>query len=889
MANLEKLVEKMANMEAEVGKMDDRLQEMAKFEGKMANLEMEIGKMEKELQMARLGGQMGNMEAEMATLKAKADNLGGKMANLEMEMATEEEIGKMAKWEAKTEKWEVKSVTNLETEVAKSEAKMAYSETEVAQSEAKMANLETEVAKSEAKMAYSETEVAKSEAKMANLETEVAKSEAKMANLETEVAKSEAKMAYSETEVAQSEAKMANLETEVAKSEAKMAYSETEVAKSEAKMAYSETEVAKSEAKMANLETEVAKSETKMAYSETEVAKLEAKMANSETEILKNPSSAIEQLIKGRLINPIEDNSQRYTLYAADFARTNKSGCFPQLIADSAVCSQALCYHLSYRSIDGVCNNLARPTLGASFRAYMRYLPADYSDGFSEPAGSGRRPTAREASRFVLAKSTPFIHDQINSMFMQLGQFMAQDMTKAAHQPVDPCSSCAPLVGKCMPVPISEQDNNPIFRQTGCLKVSRSASVCGTGDQQQGKPREQLNENTAFVDGSTIYGSNAKDLLKVRDGRTGFLKMSSFNGMMLLPFDASSCGAATNRGTCAAATFVTGDTRVNTFIGLSSLYTIFVREHNRIARELQSLNRAWSGDRLFQETRKIVGAEIQAVLYNEFIPLMLGPSAERLIGPYNGYDQNVDPTVANEFTAAAFRFGHGTIVEQYSRLMENSQSIAAGPFPLNEGTFKSQKLLSEGGIDPVLRGLWNTPIKRPQQMTAAVTDYLFSTTDLGTLNIARGRDHGLPSYNKMRRACGLNAFSTFDQLADLIRDPAIRGALSSLYESPDDIDLYVGGLVEEPLIGALVGPTFACIIGDQFKRTRDGDRFYYESPGIFSSAQLAELKKTSMARLLCDNGDHISKVPFDALLLPSAIGTVPCARLAQLDLRKWSD
>ncbi|KAL3112582.1 hypothetical protein niasHT_018593 [Heterodera trifolii] len=163
----------------------------------------------------------------------------------------------------------------------------------------------------------------------------------------------------------------------------------------------------------------------------------------------------------------------------------------------------------------------------------------------------------------------------------------------------------------------------------GCLKVSRSASVCGTGDQQQGKPREQLNENTAFLDGSTIYG------LKVRDGRTGFLKISSFNRMMFQPFDPSSCGAATKRGTCAAATFVTGDTRVNMFIGLSSLYTIFVREHNRIARELQSLNRAWSGDRLFQETRKIVGAEIQAVSYNEFVPLMLGQSAERLIGPYN--------------------------------------------------------------------------------------------------------------------------------------------------------------------------------------------------------------------------------------------------------------
>lgn len=80
------------------------------------------------------------------------------------------------------------------------------------------------------------------------------------------------------------------------------------------------------------------------------------------------------------------------------------------------------------------------------------------------------------------------------------------------------------------------------------------------------------------------------------------------------------------------------------------------------------------------------------------------------------------------------------------------------------------------------------------------------------------------------------------------------------------MDLYVGAMVEDPVVGGLVGSTLACIIGDQFKRTRDGDRFYFENPGIFTSAQLAEIKKASLARVLCDNGDNIREVPPDAFV-----------------------
>uniref|UniRef100_A0A183C1I3 SCP domain-containing protein n=1 Tax=Globodera pallida TaxID=36090 RepID=A0A183C1I3_GLOPA len=223
-----------------------------------------------------------------------------------------------------------------------------------------------------------------------------------------------------------------------------------------------------------------------------------------------NPSTTTDQLIKAGMLNPIEDYFSRQTLSLADIARTmHSSGCVPQISAGGD-CSRELCYHLAYRSIDGVCNNLERPVLGAAFRPHMRHLPPEYADGLMEPAGLGQKSTARDASRHLLANATAIIHDQINSLFMQWGQFIAQDMSKTSRLPPDACTTCAPVANKCVPVPISDQDTNERFRQKGCLTVPRSSAVCGTG--VQGTPREQLNENTAFVDGSTIYGSNYRDL-----------------------------------------------------------------------------------------------------------------------------------------------------------------------------------------------------------------------------------------------------------------------------------------------------------------------------------------------------------------------------------------
>lgn len=154
---------------------------------------------------------------------------------------------------------------------------------------------------------------------------------------------------------------------------------------------------------------------------------------------------------------------------------------------------------------------------------------------------------------------------------------------------------------------------------------------------------------------------------------------------------------------------------------------------------------------------------------------------------------------------------------------------------------------------------------------------LFKTIVIAFLNsssfycVCRGRDHGLPSYNEYRDLCRLGKARDFADLAPIIH-PRKISALSSIYASVDDIDLFIGGIHETPKNGAVVGPTFACIIGDQFVRSKKGDRFFHDNgnqPHPFSREQLHSIRRASMARILCDNSDEIRSVQPLAFYLPN--------------------
>lgn len=338
--------------------------------------------------------------------------------------------------------------------------------------------------------------------------------------------------------------------------------------------------------------------------------------------------------------------------------------------------------------------------------------------------------------------------------------------------------------------------------------------------------------------------------------------------------------------------FDAGDFRVNEQIALVAMHTLWVREHNRITQQLNSLNRHWDDNKIFHEARKIVGAELQHITYSEYLPKILGTNA---IPPYKGYS-SVNPTILNVFATAAFRFGHSTVRPSFSLLNSNFEPITED-VPLIDAFFNN-KLVQKYGVKPILLGLLaNVSQDVDRDISAGLTKHLFQQPesehgfDLAALNIQRGRDHGLPGYGVWRRECNLTHAEIFEETLDEIKDPEARRLLDRLHNgSVETADLFVSGLAEEPVKGAILGPTFHCILKEQFKRLRDGDRFWYENSGVFTKEQLAEIKKVTLSRVLCDNLVGIVSIQKDAFVAPTLRDKrIICSQLPSANLRLWEE
>ncbi|KAK6025338.1 heme peroxidase, partial [Ostertagia ostertagi] len=369
----------------------------------------------------------------------------------------------------------------------------------------------------------------------------------------------------------------------------------------------------------------------------------------------------------------------------------------------------------------------------------------------------------------------------------------------------------------------------------GCVAITRSTPVCGTGTGN--RPREQYNENTAFIDGSSV-GYTSKSRLVQGDN----IHVQLVNGRTFPP---------NNRRD----SMTVGDDRATIFLGLAAMHTTFLRLHNSVAASLQNMNRHWNQDRVFQETRKIVGSVIQVITCTKsFFHADTSNSMSRLVTAVWQYNPSVNPGVLNEFASAAYRL-HGMIQESYPLIGPNME--VRGRVPFLDGVGRIERVLS--AIDAVYRGFIATPARSPQRITSSVTERLFGGSDMATINIQRGRDHGFPSYNEYRKLCQLRPVTSFNEWPE-VTEKAVRERVAQLYRTPDELDLYVGGILEEPIEGSLVGPTFACIIAEQFVRLRDGDRFYFENEGVFTTAQMTALKAVTLSWVLCETSDGMGRI-----------------------------
>jgi peroxidase len=562
------------------------------------------------------------------------------------------------------------------------------------------------------------------------------------------------------------------------------------------------------------------------------------------------------------------------------------------------------------RSLGGAGNNPFHPTWGQSDTRYLRIAPANYADGVSQMADG---PATRYLSNRVFndVGQNLFSENGVSQWGWAWGQFMDHDFglrdeTAAEH------------------APIAFTDADPLERFTndlGVVDFSRTPAAPGTGSSS---PRQQLNTNSSYIDGSVVYGDTPARLDWLRQGTLdgdptnnsaklllpgGYLPRADARG------DASSAPPVDLMGALMGTpdrAVIAGDVRANENMALTSIQTLFAREHNRI---VDALPGSLSQEARFQIARRVVGAEEQWITYHDFLPA-LGVQ----LPPYHGYDPGSNATLGSEFATVGYR-AHSMIHGEFEVTVPSGTYSAAqldsfeaqgievtdGGGELNLGiplnaAFGNPDLMQAVGAGPMLSALGGErQYRNDEQIDESLRSVLFGVpkpgaadpaacglptpnpdcfngvTDLGATDVERGRDHGMPTYNDLRRALGLaprdsfravtgeatESFPSDPQISptDPIDDPdildftslrdadgnpialgspeasedAVSGVrrtplaarLKAIYGDVESLDAFVGMVSEPHVPGTEFGELQLASWRRQFTALRDGDRFFY--------------------------------------------------------------
>ena len=489
-----------------------------------------------------------------------------------------------------------------------------------------------------------------------------------------------------------------------------------------------------------------------------------------------------------------------------------------------------------YRSIDGTGNNLTNTIWGSAGIPLFREIPAEY--GPSDPKnalGGASRPSARHISN----RLSDEVEDIQNARDMAglayiWGQFLDHDITLTP--------------GGTESAPISLPSYEPIF--TSPIPFRRSLPHPGTGVTT---PREQTNAQTSWIDGSQVYGASITTANWLRTFKGGKLKVSAGN---LLPYNtltgefdsaldptAPKMDDDNNR---TKKTFAAGDPRAAEHPGLTCLHTLFVREHNRICDELKI--KGGTDEEIYQTARKKVGALIQVITYGQWVSTF-GVQ----LSSYAGYKPSARPDISNLFSTASYRWH--TMVEN-DIIFRNNDCNGVGPVELPlKNVFFNIEFVKKFDIGVLLKGLtvhqqYETDLK----VNNGLRNFLFgqgSGLDLVSLNIQRGRDHGLPNYNAVRKFYTGSAATTFSEIAS---KNTVAAKMQELFGNVNNIDLWPGLYAESLLSGTSLGKTVEAIFRVQLQNLRDGDYYYFlNDPSL--SAEAKTLQSTTLGDIIARNSN----------------------------------
>lgn len=531
------------------------------------------------------------------------------------------------------------------------------------------------------------------------------------------------------------------------------------------------------------------------------------------------------------------------------------------------------CERTEFRTINGTCNNM---------RAYATKwgaanIPINRASGYEYASTNHyndmvtNRPNPRSLSNALFAQEGANPNTKGLSSFVYVwGQFLDHDIG------ISPTDATDKAV---IPLPSDE----PKF--TNDISFSRSKVSPFTGSYNARSP---INLLTSWIDGSQVYGSDTERAHWLRTFKNGLLKVSDGN---LLPYNTidGEVGSAKdplapemdNLDRGASPHFVAGDVRASEQPGLTALHTIFVREHNRICHDL--VKKGFVEDELiYQTAKKQVAGIIQAITFNEFLPA-LGIKLRQ----HYGYNPYVRPDAMNVFTTAAFRIGHTMVAEDFMLLDDNCNPVREN-LSLEEAFF-NPRWIAQMGIEPFLKGFSS---QLQEEIDGKIIDglrnFLFAIPqlpgtfgmDLASINIQRGRDHGLKDYASIRHHFTGKQILQFDQINS---DPAIWKPIAAAYNYDiNKVDAWVGMLNEAPIYGSAVGPCIYFILQNQFEELRDGDYYYYKNDPYLSRSEVRAIDGTSLTNVIQRNSD-LSSLQAQVFYTKDSDNCEPATELASIE------
>lgn len=416
--------------------------------------------------------------------------------------------------------------------------------------------------------------------------------------------------------------------------------------------------------------------------------------------------------------------------------------------------------------------------------------------------------------------------------------------------------------------------------------------------------------------------------------------------------------------------FIVGDGRGNENIGLTAVHHVFHSEHNhRVEQIKQELlasgnldflnewllepvsafpgtgdNLIWNGERLFQASRFSTEMVYQHLVFEEFARLV-SPDIDPFVFSNN---VAIDGAIVAEFAHVVYRFGHSMLNETVDRLDADGQNwnnIGLIEAFLNPVEYEASGVDSSTAAGAILRGMTRQVGNEIDEfLTEALRNNLVGLPlDLGAINIARGRETGVPSLNNARAqffeqtgdsrlaaykswydfalnlknpasiinfvaAYGTHTSVTGAQTVEAKRDAATllvmggAGAPADRLEflnatgawaadaslgGLNDVDFWIGGLAEKKMaFGGLLGSTFNFVFEVQMERLQAGDRFYYLSRTQGTNL-LNQLESDSFAELVMRNTDlgnpNATHLPSSLFLTPDHILEMDMARQSKPD------